>query len=1141
MRPKLLTFKKVLEDLKPSVFFLEETKFKDTGKLKLEEYLVFEKVRKNKVAGGGVALGCIRELKPAWVREGEDPVEAISVEIFVKQMKIRCCVGYGFQENDIIENKNAFWKYMDEEVEEASKTGAGLILQFDGNLWAGNKIIPNDPRPQNRNGKLFEQFLSRHSNLTVVNALDICEGLITRSRIRDGVHEKSVLDFFVVCHLVLPHITRMVIDEEKRHVLTNYEQVRKGGKAADTDHATQYIDLDLKIITDKPKRREIWNFKSKESQDTFRKQTSETKDFSDCFNDELPLMKQIDDWKKLLNSHLNNAFTKVRIKGNGKGKPVSTKISKLIDERNKLIGNNATEIEVENLNDAISNIEAETNRNDIVNQFKSFGSDPENVNLSQVWKLLKKLCPKLAPSLPTAKKDHSGKIISESEELKKLLSKEYKERLRTRPLRPDLKHLDRRRRRIFKMKMKIAEATSSKLWTMSDLDAALRDLKNNKSRDPEGLINEIFKKDIIGDDLKLSLLIMFNKIKQNKMIPVFMNLANITTVPKGGSRLRLEKERGIFRVSVLRYILMRLMYNDKYPIIDNNISDSQMGARKQKGCRNNIFIVNAIIHDVMSSKSKNPVLLQIYDYKQMFDAIHLEQAVSDIFNYGMDDDNLVLLHQANREINMAVNTPNGLSDRKTLENVVLQGDTWGSLMASVQVDSIGKEVEESGFGYMYKDVQSVSLLGLVDDIIGVTEAGYRAQQLNAMLNVKTAEKRLQFGIDKCKSMLVSKNPQSVVNTPLAVDNWKVVHKENPLTGEQDLFETYEGLVEMDKTDEQKYLGFVISSKGNNLVNIKEMKRKSIWIINKIFSKLDSLTLKKYYFECGVIFLNIMLRSSILYASECYYNLKETELRQLERIEEGFLRRLLKTPKGCPISQLYLESGHIPARFHISKMRLLFLKYILGEDPNSLIHKILVLQIENPCRGDWASSCYEDLNYLEIDQSFEDIKKITKKQFTGILNEAIQKRAFNYLLQKRGSKGIEIEYTCLKMADYLLPNDSGLTITEQRYIFAMRNRMISLPLNFSSNVIQCISCDDVENMQHLYSCKKWNNNEEDISYKIVFTDEVRKFRIIYERFKTNHEKRERYTEKENRIDEETGTHVILNGDPLSSMSEYSNGF
>ena len=67
---------------------------------------------------------------------------------------------------------------------------------------------------------------------------------------------------------------------------------------------------------------------------------------------------------------------------------------------------------------------------------------------------------------------------------------------------------------------------------------------------------------------------------------------------------------------------------------------------------------------------------------------------------------------------MAVNTPSGLSERQRIKNNVLQGDTWGSLLASVQVDSIGKECEESGYGYMYQDSLQVSLLGLVDDMIG---------------------------------------------------------------------------------------------------------------------------------------------------------------------------------------------------------------------------------------------------------------------------------------------------------------------------------------------------------------------------------------------------------------------------------------
>ena len=69
-----------------------------------------------------------------------------------------------------------------------------------------------------------------------------------------------------------------------------------------------------------------------------------------------------------------------------------------------------------------------------------------------------------------------------------------------------------------------------------------------------------------------------------------------------------------------------MIYNSCYSKIDDNISDGQMGGRKSKGCRNNISIVNGIIHQVVSKKDKKPVLLQIYDYAQIFDSIDLKQA-----------------------------------------------------------------------------------------------------------------------------------------------------------------------------------------------------------------------------------------------------------------------------------------------------------------------------------------------------------------------------------------------------------------------------------------------------------------------------------------------------------------------------------
>ena len=51
--------------------------------------------------------------------------------------------------------------YLVEEVLRANKSGLGLVLHFDGNLWAGENIVPGDPRKQNKNGRMFEEFLTR--------------------------------------------------------------------------------------------------------------------------------------------------------------------------------------------------------------------------------------------------------------------------------------------------------------------------------------------------------------------------------------------------------------------------------------------------------------------------------------------------------------------------------------------------------------------------------------------------------------------------------------------------------------------------------------------------------------------------------------------------------------------------------------------------------------------------------------------------------------------------------------------------------------------------------------------------------------------------------------------------------------------
>ena len=120
--------------------------------------------------------------------------------------------------------------------------------------------------------------------------------------------------------------------------------------------------------------------------------------------------------------------------------------------------------------------------------------------------MFNKLWPKNKSSLPVAKRNHKGRIVSSHKDIKKLLVREYKDRLRCRPTRPDLKAHNIRRNKIFELKIQLAKMKKSPDWTMKQLESALARLKNNKSRDPLGYINEIFKKNVIGDHLKKSLL-----------------------------------------------------------------------------------------------------------------------------------------------------------------------------------------------------------------------------------------------------------------------------------------------------------------------------------------------------------------------------------------------------------------------------------------------------------------------------------------------------------------------------------------------------------------------------------------------------------------------------------------------------------
>ena len=125
-------------------------------------------------------------------------------------------------------------------------------------------------------------------------------------------------------------------------------------------------------------------------------------------------------------------------------------------------------------------------------------------------------------TIPTGKLNTKGQMVTDPEELKKLYATEFKERLRSRPTHPQFLHIQTLKDSIFKLKMEKAKCKTTDDWTIKELEIVLKDINKGKSRDPDGFSREMFHPSVIGDNLKESLLIMFNKLKQHGEIPHFM-------------------------------------------------------------------------------------------------------------------------------------------------------------------------------------------------------------------------------------------------------------------------------------------------------------------------------------------------------------------------------------------------------------------------------------------------------------------------------------------------------------------------------------------------------------------------------------------------------------------------------------------
>ena len=317
--------------------------------------------------------------------------------------------------------------------------------------------------------------------------------------------------------------------------------------------------------------------------------------------------------------------------------------------------------------------------------------------------------------------------------------------------------------------------------------------------------------------------------------------------------------------------------------------------------------------------------LTVLDYKQCFDTLPVDVVTNDLYNIGVNDDQLNLIYECDSRSNIAVKTPVGLTKRLDILKVVAQGEVISPLKCTISVDAIAEAQVENLTDHLYRYKDRLP----IDDQICVSHCGLDSALATSHLNAQTNLKRLQFGAKKCHKLHIGRKCR--ICPEMKIDTWNMEKSSDNVTSVVELVDVEGQKHILEEVDLAKYLGDIIQANGKNDRNIQERKIRGLAASSQIEQLLDDLCLGDYHFEAANILRSSLLLSSLLSNCEAWYNITKKEITELESVDETLLRKIFSAHSKTPVETLYFESGNTPVRFILMSRRLNFLKYIVDED------------------------------------------------------------------------------------------------------------------------------------------------------------------------------------------------------------------
>lgn len=253
----------------------------------------------------------------------------------------------------------------------------------------------------------------------------------------------------------------------------------------------------------------------------------------------------------------------------------------------------------------------------------------------------------------------------------------------------------------------------------------------------------------------------FNMVLEDPtQLPEFITRGITYLLPKDQNTADPAKYRPITCLSSLYKVLSSVIARRIQTHCDANnvMTEEQKGCRKNtQGCKDQV-IIDAVIVGQATEKQRNLSMAYI-DYKKAYDSVPHSYLLKVLQLYKVDGNVIRLMQHAMGMWSTSLQITDGTavlrSRTLSIRRGIFQGNTFSPLWFCLAMNPLSRALNQCNYGYQLKSggrSTRITHTFFMDDLKLFAESVQRLHQLLQLVTVFSNDIRMEFGIDKCRSV-----------------------------------------------------------------------------------------------------------------------------------------------------------------------------------------------------------------------------------------------------------------------------------------------------------------------------------------------------------------------------------------------------